>query len=195
MANYSSWHVMSMPMAASFNSKPTSSYQSQPGYSTTAQLCSLLNSNAGLWCTYGKTGSLATRVSCVVTFTCPTWTFKRGNCQYPYSHQPFIKHAKDQWPIAVKQAFISPDTPIQPVHITHVAHIVNYLLVLGCTLAPTFHTVVPLPHTTCTCICTGSIYIIVAVTCRNRRLFRHAFWSHCCVWSAVLLNFRSGRGS
>ena len=43
-----------------------------------------------------KTGSLATHVSCVVAFTCPTWTSKSGKCQYPYSHQPFIKHAKDQ---------------------------------------------------------------------------------------------------
>ena len=47
-----------------------------------------------------KTGSLATHVSCVVTFTCPTWTSKSGKCQYPYSYPPFIKHAKDQWPLA-----------------------------------------------------------------------------------------------
>ena len=30
----------------------------------------------------------------------------------------------------------------------------------------------------------------LAVPCRNRMLFRCVLWSHCCVWSAILLNFR-----
>ena len=29
----------------------------------------------------------------------------------------------------------------------------------------------------------------VAVSCRNQRLFRHVFQLHCCVWSAISLNF------
>ena len=34
------------------------------------------------------------------------------------------------------------------------------------------------------------IYEIYAVLCRNRRLFRSVFQSHCCVQSTVSLNFR-----
>ena len=37
--------------------------------------------------------------------------------------------------------------------------------------------------------------VYVAVPCRNRRLFRRVFRSHCCVQSAVSLNFREGRRS
>ena len=37
--------------------------------------------------------------------------------------------------------------------------------------------------------------VCVAVLCRNRTLFRREFRSHCCIRSAILLNFRQGRGS
>ena len=36
------------------------------------------------------------------------------------------------------------------------------------------------------------ITVYVAVPCRNRRLFGWIFWSHCCLRSAVSLNFRQG---
>ena len=44
-----------------------------------------------------------------------------------------------------------------------------------------------------------SVYVqsilCVAVPCRNRKLFHRVFWSNCCLWSAISLNFRQGWGS
>ena len=37
--------------------------------------------------------------------------------------------------------------------------------------------------------------VCMAVPCRNRTLFRREFRSHCCIGSAILLNFRQGRSS
>ena len=39
------------------------------------------------------------------------------------------------------------------------------------------------------CMIKLKVTAYVAVPCRNRWLFCQIFWSHCCVWSAVLLNF------
>ena len=40
--------------------------------------------------------------------------------------------------------------------------------------------------------CSTILTVHVAVPCRNQRLFRRAFRSHCCVQSAISLNFRWG---
>ena len=56
-------------LAASLNSKPTSSYQAQPGYPTTAKVWGLFNSNAGPRRTYGKNCKFSHTCNFVVTFS------------------------------------------------------------------------------------------------------------------------------
>ena len=164
--------MVSMPMVATLNSKPTSSYHLQPGYLTTSKPCGIFNFNAGLWCTYCKNCKFSHTCELCGCFhpttNCPTWTSKSGKCQYPYSHPPSIHKACER---SVVFSLIRTQThscqtsfSFHQTHqstkfrITHVAHIVTTYLHLVVHLHPcTLYTVVALPHTTCTCICTGSI--------------------------------------